>query len=67
MFNSPYLHILEAHSYYEIGCPVGETGHGEGSRSGALAKEFSHNKPWNRTRSDLKEGHENKDGDYADI
>lgn len=62
-----YLNILEAHSYQEVGKPVGETSDGDGRWSRALTEEFCHYEPWDGTRSDLKECHKTEDGCDAHV
>lgn len=62
-----YLHILEAHSHYKVGSPVGETSYSNGRRSGTLREQLSHNEPWDRTRSNFKECHKRENGHDAQI
>lgn len=62
-----HLHILEAHAHNEIRGPVGEAGDGNGSRTRALAEEFSHNEPRDGAWAHFEKGHEAKDGHDAQV
>lgn len=62
-----YSNILETHANDEIGSPVGTTCNSHGSRSGTLWEELSHKEPGDGAWSHLKEGHEAKDGQHADV
>lgn len=65
-FEFTYCSRGEEHSNQKVGGPVRTTSHCHGGRAGALAKEFSHNKPGNGAWSNLKEGHINQDSHNAD-
>lgn len=59
--------ILEAHADDEVGSPVGEAGHSHGGWPWTLREQLSYKEPGDGTRTDLKEGHEAKYGQHADV
>lgn len=62
-----HSNILEAHANYEVSGPVGEASHSHGSRPWTLREQLGYIEPRDGTRTDLKEGHEAKDGQHADV
>lgn len=62
-----YLHVLEAHPHREVGRPVAETSHGDGSGAGPLAEELRHDEPGDGAGAHLEERHEAENGPHADV
>lgn len=59
--SSSYLYVWKRHGYDEVAGPVTAASQSDGRWPRSLAEQFSHYKPWNRTRTDLKETHKKED------
>lgn len=62
-----YLYVGEGYAYNEVAGPVAATSESNGSRTRSLAEQFCHYEPWNGTRTNFKEAHEEKDGGHANV
>lgn len=56
-----YLYIWKGHAYDEVACPVAAASESDCCRPRPLAEQFSYYEPRNRTRTNLKETHEEED------
>lgn len=64
---STHSNILEAHADDEVSGPVGEASHSHGSWPWTLREQLGYKEPGDGTWTNLKEGHEAKDGQHADV
>lgn len=64
---SAYLYIRKGHAYDEVAGPVAASSNSNGRRSRSLAEQLSNYEPWNGTRTNLKETHEEEDSWHADV